>query len=82
MKPLLKLAFWPLVFVTVTLTASVENAGGMAVIWGALCTVAEVAAALPKVIVTPARRSVPMSVTAAPPFEEPSAGETALRVEE
>jgi hypothetical protein len=79
-KPLLRLALWPLPFVTVTLTAPAEPAGVVAVIWVELTTVTAVAAALPKVTVAPARKPVPVRVTAVPPAVEPLAGEMPLRV--
>ena len=82
MKPLLRLALWPLLFVTVTLTAPAEPAGVVAVIWVELTTVTAVAAALPKVTVAPARKPVPVRVTAVPPAVEPLAGEMPLRVRE
>jgi hypothetical protein len=79
-KPLLRLALWPLLFVTVTLTAPAEPAGVVAVIWVELTTVTAVAAALPKVTVAPARKPVPVRVTAVPPAVGPLAGEMPLRV--
>ena len=77
-----RLALWPLLFVTVTLTAPAEEAGVMAVIWVELRTVAALASALPKVTVAPVRKPVPVRVTAVPPAVEPLAGEMPLRVRE
>jgi hypothetical protein len=79
-KALLRLALWPLELVTVTFTAPAEPAGVVAIIWVELATVIAVAAALPKVTVSPAAKPVPLIVTAVPPDVGPLAGEMLLRV--
>jgi hypothetical protein len=79
-KPPVRLALWPLLFLTVTLTVPGEPAGVVAVIWVELTTVTAVAAALPKVTVAPDAKPVPVRVTALPPAVEPLAGEMPLRV--
>ena len=82
-KAPLRLALWPLELVTVTFTAPAEAAGVVAVIWVELATVivaVVVAAALPKVTVSPAAKPVPLIVTAVPPDVGPLAGEMLLRV--
>jgi hypothetical protein len=71
-----------LVFLTVTLTAPAEPAGVVAVIRVELTTLTAFAAALPKVMVAPARKPVPVMVTAVPPAVGPLAGETPPRVGE
>ena len=62
------------------MTAPAAPAGVVAVIWVELCTVTELAAVLPKVMVAPARKPVPVSVTAVPPAAGPLVGEMPLRV--
>ena len=62
-KAPLRLALRPLELVTVTLAAPAERAGVVAVIWVELCTVTEVAAALPKVTLAPAWKPFPVMVT-------------------
>ena len=75
-----RLALGPVVFVTVTLAAPAEPAGVVAVIWLGLTTVTAVAAALPKLIVAPARKFVPLMVTAVPPPVGPLVGEMLVSV--
>lgn len=75
-KPLARLALWPLLFVTVTLTAPAEDAGVMAVIWVELLTLTELARPPPKETVAPASKSLPVMATAVPPPVGPLAGET------
>ena len=79
-NPEVKVALNPFAFVTTTLTVPAEPAGVRAVIWVELATVTAVATALPKLIVAPARKPVPVRVTAVPPAAEPLAGEMPLRV--
>ena len=79
-NPEVKVALSPFGSVTTTLTAPAEPAGVMAVIWVELITVTDVAAALPKVTVAPARKPVPVRVTAVPPAVGPLVGEMPLRV--
>ena len=74
-NPEAKAPLSPFGLVTTTLTAPAELAGVVAVIWVGLTTVTAVAAALPKAIVAPARKPVPLMVTAVPPPVGPLVGE-------
>jgi hypothetical protein len=60
--------------VTTTLTAPAVCAGVVAVIDVLPTTVAAVAAVPPRLTVAPARKPVPVMVTAVPPFVEPVFG--------
>jgi hypothetical protein len=79
-NPEVKVPLSPFGLVTTTLTAPAEPAGVVAVIWVELTTVTAVAAALPKVMVAPARKPFPVRVTAVPPPVGPLVGEMPLRV--
>jgi hypothetical protein len=79
-NPEAKVALSPIGLVATTSTVPAGPAGVRTVIWVELCTTTDVAAALPKVIVVPAKKPVPDSVTAVPPAVEPLAGEMPLRV--
>ena len=66
--------------VTVTFTLPLAPAGVTPVIEVALATVTAVARAPPNVMVAPAAKSVPVSVTAVPPVVGPVVGDTPVRV--
>ena len=66
--------------VTTTLTAPAACAGVVAVIDVLLTTVTPVAAVPPSFTVAPARKPVPVMVTAVPPFAVPELGVIALTV--
>jgi hypothetical protein len=71
---LAKVPLWLSVFVTTTLTTPAEWAGAVAVIDVPLTTVTPVAAVPPKLTVAPARKPVPVMVTAVPPLAVPVLG--------
>ena len=75
-----KVALVPLELVTATLTVPAEPAGVTALIWVALSTATEVAAAPPKVTPAPDTKPVPLRVTAVPPAAVPLEGEMPARV--
>jgi hypothetical protein len=62
------------VFVTMTFTAPAAWAGVVAVIEVLLTSVTPVAAVPPRLIVAPARKPVPVTVTAVPPLIVPELG--------
>jgi len=66
------------VLVTTIFTAPEAWAGVVAVIEVPLTTFTAVAAVLPKLTVAPAKKPVPVIVTAVPPLEEPEVGEIVL----
>jgi hypothetical protein len=66
---------WPSVLVTTTLTAPAPWAGVVAVIEVLLTTVTPVAAVPPRLTVAPARKFVPVIVTAVPPLTDPEFGD-------
>jgi hypothetical protein len=66
--------------VTATVTAPAAWAGVVAVIDVLLTTFTPVAAVPPKLTVAPARKPVPVMVTAVPPVESPVFGEIEVTV--
>ena len=71
---------WASVLVTTTLTAPAACAGVVAVIDVLLTTVTPVAAVPPSFTVAPARKPVPVIVTAVPPLAVPEFGVIELTV--
>ena len=74
MKPLVRVPLCASVFVTMTFTAPAAWAGATAVIEVLLTNVTPVAAVPPIFTVAPARKPVPVSVTAVPPAMFPELG--------
>ena len=71
---------WVFVLVTTTLTAPAAWAAVVAVIEVPLTTVTVLAAVPPNLTVAPARKPVPVMVTAVPPLTDPDPGEIAVTV--
>lgn len=74
MKPLVRVPLCASVFVTMTFTAPAAWAGATAVIEVLLTNVTPVAAVPPIFTVAPARKPVPVTVTAVPPAMFPELG--------
>ena len=80
MNPLARLPLCPPGLVTFTAAAPAVPAGVVAVIDVLLTTTTLVAAAMPKVTVSPEAKFVPVIVTAVPPAVDPLLGETLVTV--
>ena len=80
MNPFARLPLCPPELVTVTVTAPALPAGTVAVIVVLFTTTTFVAAAAPNVTVAPAKKFVPVIVTAVPPAVGPLFGLTLLTV--
>src|SRR6516165_2507559 len=79
-NPLASVALCPSGLVTTTLMLPCACGGVFAVIFVALTTTTEVAAAPPNVTVAPDAKFCPVNVTGVPPAIGPLAGETAVRI--
>ena len=80
MNPFVRLPVWPLELVTVTVTAPALPAGVAAVMVVLFTTTTLVAAAEPKVTVSPLAKFVPVIVTEVPPAVGPLFGLTVVTV--